>query len=86
MCIGLYIRDTLLRDLPMGSEKPKESMQIVKNQVYEDIKRQLMEGSPEELLAGDDIDLLAPEKDNYVGGFTYVPERKYDRLLREFGF
>jgi len=86
MCIGLYIRDTLLRDLPMGSEKPKESMQIVKNQVYEDIKRQLMEGSPEELLAGDDIDLLAPERDNYVGGFTYIPERKFDRLLREFGF
>jgi hypothetical protein len=23
---------------------------------------------------------------NYVGGFTYIPERKFDRLLREFGF
>jgi hypothetical protein len=86
MCIGLYTRDTLLRDLPMGAERPKEAMQIVKSQVYEEIKRELLEGSPEDLLSEDDVDLLAPEKDNYTSGFTYIPERKSDRLLREFGW
>lgn len=86
MCIALYTRDTLLRDLPMGAERPKESVQVIKNQVYEDIKKQLLEGSPEDLLADEEIDLLAPESENYQGGYTYVPERKNDRLLREFGF
>jgi hypothetical protein len=86
MCIALYVRDTLLRDLPMGAERPKESVQIIKNAVYEEIKKQLLEGSPEDLLADDEIDILAPEKDSYYGGYTYIPERKYDKLLREFGF
>ena len=49
-------------------------------------KKQLLEGSPEDLLSDDEMDLLAPESDNYQGGYTYIPERKYDRLLREFGF
>ena len=86
MCIALYVRDSLLRDLPMGAERPKESIQIVKNQVYEEIKKQLMEGSPEDLLSSEDIDLLAPEKDSFYGGYTYIPERKFDKLFREFGF
>ena len=86
MCIALYVRDTMLRELPMGAERPKESLQIVKSQVYEDIKKQLLEGSPEDLLADDEIDLLAPDKETYTGGYTYIPERKFDRLLREFGF
>ena len=86
MCIALYVRDTMLRELPMGAERPKESMQIIKNQVYEDIKKQLMEGSPEELLSEEESDMLATEKDFYSPSFKRIFERKNDRILREFGW
>lgn len=86
MCIALYIRDSSLRDIPMGAEIPKEVTATLKAQVYEEIKRELMEGRPEDFLIDDEIDLLAPDKDSVLPGVIFNIERRGDRLLREFGW
>lgn len=85
MCFGLYVRDQLMRDLPMGAEGPKEGLRVVKSQVYEDIKRELMEGRPEDLLGDLDLDILAPENDVHSTGVVFA-QRKHDRILKEFGW
>jgi hypothetical protein len=86
MCIALYVRDSMLRDIPMGAEVPREITATLKSQVYEEIKRELMEGRPEDFLADEDIDLLAPDKDSVLPGVMFNIERRNDRLLREFGW
>jgi len=85
MCFGLYIRDEMMRDLPLGSESPKEALRVVKSQVYEDIKRELMEGRPEDLLMDPELDILAPDTDGYSTG-TVLSPRRNDKILKEFGW
>lgn len=84
MCMGLHVRDSMLRDIPMGAEVPREISATLKSQVYEDIKRELMEGKPEDILI-DETDILLLDKD-----FALTPlfgrERKGEKLLREFGW
>jgi len=86
MCMALYVRDSMLRDIPMGAEIPKEVTATLKAQVYEEIKRELMEGRPEDFLMDDEIDLLAPDKDTVMPGVIFNIERRNDRLLKEFGW
>jgi hypothetical protein len=83
MCIALLVRDSMLRDIPMGAEMPIETSAILKAQVYEEIKRELMEGKPEEFIL-DEIDLLSPEVDSSSSAIFL--ERKNHRLLSEFGW
>ena len=86
MCMALNVRDSMLRDIPMGAEIPKEITATLKAQVYEEIKRELMEGKPEDFLMDQEIDLLAPDKDSVMPGVIFNIERRNDRLLREFGW
>jgi len=86
MCMALYVRDSMLRDIPFGAEVPKEVTATLKAQVYEEIKRELMEGKPEDFLMDDEIDLLAPDKDTVLPGVLFNVQRNNDRLLREFGW
>jgi hypothetical protein len=86
MCMALYIRDSSLRDIPMGAEIPKEITATLKAQVYEEIKRELLEGRPEDFLMDEEIDLLAPDKDSIMPGVIFDLERRNDRLLKEFGW
>jgi hypothetical protein len=86
MCIALYVRDSMLRDIPMGAEVPKEITSTLKSQVYEEIKRELMEGKPEDFLMDEEIDLLASEKDFFMPGVIFNIERRNDKLLKEFGW
>jgi hypothetical protein len=85
MCMAIYVRDSMLRDIPMGAEMPREASAIVKAQVYEEIKRELMEGRPEDFLPDEDFDLLAPEKDSTTS-VLFNFERTNDKLLREFNW
>jgi hypothetical protein len=87
MCIGLYIRDSLMRDLPVGSETVRPSMGTVKAEIYDEIKRQLMDGRPEEILGGGMYDVFAPDDEMILAnaGMPYM-ERKNEKILREFGF
>lgn len=85
MCIALHIRDSMMRDMPMGAEMPKEVSATLKAQVYEEIKRELMEGKPEDFLMDQEMDLLMPDKDS-MPMEMYNLERKNHRLLSEFGW
>lgn len=86
MCIALFVRDSMLRDIPMGAEVPQEILSSLKTQVYEEIKRELLEGKPEDLLAEEDIDVLGVDKDTILPGVVFDNRRRNDKLLREFGW
>ena len=85
MCIALHVRDSMLRDVPMGAETPREATAILKNQVYEEIKRELMEGKPEDFLIDDGTDLLAPDSSEMPSVLANF-KRKNHKLLQEFGW
>lgn len=83
MCVALHVRDSMLRDIPMGADMPTETSAVLKAQVYEEIKRELMEGKPEDFIL-DDLDFLSPDFDSSSN--TIFIERKNHRLLTEFGW
>jgi len=87
MCVALFVRDSMLRDIPIGAEVPQEILSSVKTQVYEDIKRELLEGKPEDLLADEeDVDLLGIDKEGTLPGVVFDIRRRNDRILKEFGW
>lgn len=86
MCIALHTRDSMLRDIPMGAEVPREVTATLKAQVYEEIRKELMEGKPEDILSNDeDFDLLSPDKESYLSPIMNIQRRNH-RLLSEFGW
>jgi len=87
MGIGLYVRDTLMRDLPVGSETSRIPTGVVKSEIYDQIKRELMEGRPEDILSDSEYDVLAPDRETVLAnmGMPYT-ERRGERIIREFGF
>lgn len=85
MCIGLFVRDSMLRDLPVGGQATLPAP-IVKAQVYEDIKRELFEGRPEEILMDSELDILAPDNENYMSGVVMTQQRRAHKILKEFGW
>jgi hypothetical protein len=87
MCIALFVRDSMLRDIPIGAEIPQEILSSVKTQVYEEIKKELLEGRPEDLLAEDeDLDLLGIDKEIMLPGVVFDNRRRNHKLLSEFGW
>jgi hypothetical protein len=84
MCMALHVRDSMMRDIPVGGEQPRETSSILKAQVYEEIKRELMEGKTENSLIDDDLDLLATDRDLIYP--VYHERRHLDGLLKEFGW
>ena len=85
MCMTLYVRDQLMRDMPI-SESPKEASLAVKAQVYDEIKRELMEGRLEEFVFDDELDLLVPDSEGYSPGILINVQRRNQNLLAEFGW
>ena len=84
MCFALLTRDSMLRDIPMGAEIPREVTSTIKSKVFEEIKKEIMSGRPEDHLINDDLDLLAMEKDTILPGVLFNIQRRNDKLLREF--
>lgn len=85
MCLALYVRDSMMRDIPIGADVPVEITSILKAQVYEEIKRELMEGKPEDFLLEEVDDYLMGEKDSEAPVYFNI-QRRGDRLLREFNW
>src|SRR5690606_30158977 len=85
MSIALNVRDSLLRDIPMGAEIPQEITSTFKTEIYEEIKRELQMGMPEDIL-DEEIDFLAHDKNDVLPGVMFNYQRRYDRLLHEFGW
>lgn len=85
MSIALYARESLARDIPVGAEIPKENINLIKSQIYEDIKKEI-EGCKDDLEVNEEeIDLLAPDIDS---SFTPMAsyQRKNDNIIKEFGW
>lgn len=85
MCIGLYVRDTLNRDVPIGVAIPKEISDTFKTDLYEEIKRGLMEGRPEDIFEEEPEDMLAPSKEGYLP-VGMGRNTKLRKLLSEFAW
>jgi hypothetical protein len=88
ICIALYVRDSILRDIPMGAEVPKELITPFKNSIYEEIRKEIVEGMKDELLIEqrNKDPLLIPQEDDLLSGVVFNFRRKHDKLLKEFGW
>jgi thiol-disulfide isomerase/thioredoxin len=85
MAIALYVRDQLLRDIPIGADVPKELLDTFKTEVFDEIKRELKEGAPEDFIEEDE-DIFENYGADVMPGVVFNVRRKNDRLLREFGW
>ena len=83
MCLALLVRDSMSRDIPIGAQVDISNLSRISNDVYEDIKRELMEGKPEEVLEMSSTKLF---EDDVVESESFQLRRKYQCLLREFGW
>ncbi len=82
---ALYVRDGSLRDVPLGSETPKEVTDTLKTAAYEEIRREILEGAPKDFL-DEPTDLLAPDVDDILPGVMFSAAPRARRLLAEFGW
>jgi hypothetical protein len=86
-CLALHVRDTILRDIPMGADVPKELKQPFKSSIYEEIRKEILEGAPKDLLSERSPDpILLPDDEDIMAGVVYSFRRRYEKLLREFGW
>lgn len=83
MCIALYVRESLNRDIPVGAEIPSETTNIIKSQVYEEIKKELEEGMIDSLM-DEEIDLLAGV--DTISNPLLNTQRRGENILKEFGW
>lgn len=87
MAITLYVRDNAMRDIPVGAVVPDSVKSVFNTEVYKDIKRQLMDGAPEDWFTDDEPeDFFAGDSEDVLPGVVFNVKRKYDKLLREFGW
>jgi hypothetical protein len=87
MAMALFVRDTLMRGIPIGADVPKELTQTLSSEVYSEIKAELQRGAPEDWLADEDEqELLTPTQEDILPGVVFNYKRKHDRLLKEFGW
>ena len=84
MSIALYARETISRDIPLGAEIPRENINIIKSQIYEEIKREIEECKVDEI-SEEEIDFLAPDIDSSYTPLTSF-QRKNDNIIKEFGW
>jgi hypothetical protein len=85
LAMALWVRDQIMRDIPMGADVPAEVMDTFKSQTYEDIKREILEGAPKNWIE-EEPDFLAGERGDILPGVIFNYKRRYDALLKEFGW
>lgn len=83
LAICFYVRDTQLRQIPVGAEIPEEMMNIYRSEVYDEIKKEIMRDAPENWLNDEEGDMLPLLIDrDYDSG---APVRKTKSwILQEF--
>lgn len=86
LAIALYIRDEVMRDVPLGVDIPENVVDSFKSETFEKLKKELSRGSP--------IDWAKDEKENndnvlniedVLPGVLFDFKRPHDALLKEFG-
>ncbi len=83
ICLALFVRESILRDIPTGAAVPAEITNTFRTEVYEEIRRELQEGAPQDWIE-EPVDLLEFGSDDVMPGVVFNVRRKYDRLLQEF--
>lgn len=85
MAIGVYIRDALIRDIPIGSEVAQE-MEILSGPInYEEIRKEIIGSSKENSLDDDFLPHFTLE-DESLPGVAINLRRRLDSLLKDFGW
>jgi len=84
MCIALYVRDSMMQDIPLGASIDTNRIDKINNEVYEEIKRELEEGKPEDVLKITKSSLFDDDDIYNSDGVSF--RRKNESLLREFGW
>lgn len=96
MCLALYARDGLDRNLPAGyvpgpDTIPSEMTEKYKTEVYEEIKRELARGRPADFNSLLEMEMWEMDEEN-TNQDSITPDmrskykRPYDSLLKEFGW
>lgn len=85
MAIAIFVRDEQMKDIPVGADIPKELTEIFRSEVYEQIKKELKDGIPENWIEEEE-DLFAIYKEDVTPGVVFNTRRRFDRLLKEFGW
>jgi len=86
--IALFVRDSILRDLPLGTSVPKELTDPLKSASYEEIKKEILEGAPRDFFEENERlkDSLHISDEEIMTGVAFDFRRKLDSLLKEFGW
>ncbi len=85
MCLALYARDASTRDIPVGSQVPEEYQKHMTSVDWESIKHEINRGSPDDWLnQKDELPALLDDHEESTQAVTF--RRRYDKLLREFGW
>ena len=84
VCFAIYVRDSVMRDVPMGADVPKELSTPFKTTIYEEIKKEILEGAPKDLISNNDPTFM-PD-DETLAGVVFNFKRKHDKILKEFGW
>jgi len=82
-CFALYIRDSMLRDMPIGPAINNELTEAAKSVDYEQIKREIMEGIDEDMF---DYKNVISTLDEEQAGVAYDFRRRNETLIKEFGW
>ncbi len=86
LAIAIYVRDSSMRDIPVGAPVPAELGKVFKTELYESIKRQILAGAPDDYFKQDPEDLFS-DIDVLPGIVTENGKNSRTRkLLDEFGW
>lgn len=84
MFLGVYVRDKMLEDIPIGAEIPKEVYNNINNDVCQEIKKELLESKYEDFTE-EEIKLISPDEEIEKQILINL-YRKNDKMLKEFGW
>jgi hypothetical protein len=90
VAISLFVRDSVLRDLPMGSSVPRELTEPLKSASYAEIKKEILDGAPRDFFdtttSNRKENSLFVADEEIMAGVAFDFRRKLDSLLKEFGW
>lgn len=86
LCFALYVRDSLVREVPIGGDTPEELKSVVNTETYQQIKSEIMDGSPRDFIEDMPSKNAEDLNDEMLTGVVFNFRRKYDKIFRQFGW
>lgn len=84
VCIAIYVRDSILRDSPIGIDVPTELQSPFKSSICEEIKKEIMEDCGRNFQEFKAKDII--ENEEMMAGVAFSFRKKNKLLLDEFGW